>query len=310
MGRGLHQASKAIINAAIEILAEKAPITVRGVCYALFVRGLIANMSKGETDRVSRLLTAARERGEIEWTDIVDETRRPERVAQWDNPEQILDAAVRGYRRDAWQDQPVIVEVVSEKGTVRGTLAPVLDRYGVTLNVFHGFASATAINDLAQSIALRERPTFLLYVGDHDPSGMCMSEVDLPERLARYGAINARELDEPDGEGMFVLDRVALTRTQIADHQLPGFNAGTKTGDSRYDWYVRHYGYACHELDALDPNDLRAAVEAAILDHLDADAWANAERINELEKDSLFAFRRSWAKQHGKPDDPLRDSLF
>jgi hypothetical protein len=30
------------------------------------------------------------------------------------------------------------------------------------------------------------RPLHILYVGDYDPSGMCMSEVDLPKRLKKY----------------------------------------------------------------------------------------------------------------------------
>ena len=32
----------------------------------------------------------------------------------------------RSYRRDRWADQPEWVEIWSEKGTVRGTIAPVL----------------------------------------------------------------------------------------------------------------------------------------------------------------------------------------
>jgi hypothetical protein len=32
-----------------------------------------------------------------------------------------------------------------------------------------------------------ENPLLVLYVGDWDPSGMHMSEVDLPKRLAEYG---------------------------------------------------------------------------------------------------------------------------
>ena len=48
------------------------------------------------------------------------------------------------YRRDRWSDQPHWIEVWSEKGTVRGTLAPVLLDYGVTFRVMHGYGSTTA----------------------------------------------------------------------------------------------------------------------------------------------------------------------
>ena len=94
------------------------------------------------------------------------------------------------------------VEVWSEKGTIRGVLQPVLDKYGVGFRVMDGFASATAVNDIAADDDGRD--LIALYVGDYDPSGMYMSEKDLPERLERY-----------DG-GHVILKRIALTQEQLA----------------------------------------------------------------------------------------------
>jgi hypothetical protein len=48
-----------------EILEEIEPATVRAVCYRLFVQKLIPDMSKNSTGKVSRILTGAREDGEI-----------------------------------------------------------------------------------------------------------------------------------------------------------------------------------------------------------------------------------------------------
>jgi hypothetical protein len=87
------------------------------------------------------------------------------------------------------------LEVWSEKGTVRGTLAPVLDKYGVTFRVMHGFSSATIVNQVADETRDSENPLLVLYVGDWDPSGMHISEVDLPKRLAEYGgSINIKRV--------------------------------------------------------------------------------------------------------------------
>ena len=47
---------------------------------------------------------------------------------------------INGYRRDYWDQQPVRLEVWSEKGTIRDVLQPVLDEYGVGFRVMHGFA--------------------------------------------------------------------------------------------------------------------------------------------------------------------------
>ena len=73
----------------------------------------------------------------------------------------------------------------ARKGTVRGVLGPVLDHYAVGFRVMHGFSGATTVHDVSQDDDGRE--LIVLYVGDFDPSGMFMSEEDLPDRLSEYG---------------------------------------------------------------------------------------------------------------------------
>ncbi|ADG17050.1 conserved hypothetical protein [Paraburkholderia atlantica] len=281
MGRGMHEASKQLIAAAIDILEVIQPATVRAVCYKLFTMGLIPNMAKSSTNRVSSLLTRARENEDIEWEWIVDETRRPERAQQWDNPMQIMNAAVRGYRLDYWNDQPQRVEVISEKGTVRGTIAPVLDELGVTFRVLHGYGSATTVHDIADEIADDDRFTNLLYIGDFDPSGMHMSEMDLPERLSRYGA---------GDEFAYFLKRIALTRTDVMNPELPGFATDSKAGDPRHHWYRTHYGNQFWELDAMDPRELRERVREEIEALIDRDAWDHCMKIEAAQRQSMNDF--------------------
>ena len=289
-GRGKSAKSLALIDAAYDILEEIQPATVRAVCYRLFVLKLIKNMSKGETSKVSKQLTWAREEGRIPWEWIVDETRAPERIAQWDHPKDIIEAACRQYRKDYWSAQPNRVEVWSEKGTVRGTLAPVLDKYGVTFRVMHGYGSATALHDIAEDTARNDKPLTVLYVGDWDPSGMNMSEVDLPERLERYG-----------GDADIV--RVALNEDDVGDDtDLPWFEAETKFGDSRYQWFVANYGPRCWELDALSPPVLRERVEDAILELIDQDAWDHLIDIEAAERESMKTVLDSWQKSISGPD--------
>src|SRR5262249_17938723 len=152
--------------------------TGRGIGYKLFTAGLIPSMANNEMQRVYRLLKEAREEGEIPWEWIVDETRDLERVSTWANPKAYARAVARSYRRDLWNQQPKRCEVWSEKGTVRGVLQPVLNKYAVGFRVMHGFSSATTVWDISQDDDGRE--LVALYVGDFDPSGMFMSEEDLP----------------------------------------------------------------------------------------------------------------------------------
>src|SRR5262249_4179425 len=205
--RGKSKKSLDLIEAIYAAAEASQPITGRGVGYKLFVQKLIPRM--GEMKRVYRLLKDAREDGTIPWSWIVDETRGLEITATWANPAEFAEQMAASYRRGFWDQQPVRCEVWSEKGTVRGVLKPVLDRYGVGFNPVHGFNSATNVYSTSQSGDGRE--LVILYVGDYDPSGLCMSEVDLPKRFEQYGGDH------------ITLKRIALTGEQVLD--LPSFPA-------------------------------------------------------------------------------------
>jgi hypothetical protein len=185
----------------------------------------------------------------------------------------------RQYRRDFWNQQPVRVEVWSEKGTLRGVLQPVLDKYAVGFRVMHGFGSATVVHDVADYDDGRD--LIALYVGDWDPSGMYMSERDLPDRLEKYDGYHVR------------VARIALVKEQLTG--LPSFSAGDKRKDPRYKWFVQNYGNRCWEIDALDPNVLRDCVEANIEAEIDWDEWRRCEVVNAAEQESLREVLTSWS---------------
>jgi hypothetical protein len=113
---------------------------------------------------------------------------------------------------------------------------------------------------------------------------MYMSECDLPERLAKY-----------DGDHVRV-KRIALTQ---AHHTLPSFPAKDKKKDPRYPWFVRNYGKRCWELDALDPNDLRALVDEAIQAEIEPLAWNRCAAVEKAERESLRHVLDSWNGANG-----------
>ncbi len=281
-GRGKARATMDLIEACREILEEIQPASVRAVCYRLFTMGLIPNMSKNATNAVSTQLVWAREAGLIPWGHVVDETRSPERASTWSNPDAIINTAVETYRRDHWQDQPAWVEVWSEKGTIRGTLAPVLDRFGVTFRVMHGYGSATSVYGIAEETRNNAKPLTILYAGDWDPSGLHMSEVDLPRRIERYS-------------GNATIKRIALAGIDVGQGtDLPSFDAESKTKDPRHRWFVDRFGIRCWELDALSPVVLRQRFEEEIIAHLDVASWNRAIEVETVEMQSMRAFLMDW----------------
>jgi hypothetical protein len=269
--RGRSKGTLDLIATCRGIIEQVQPITVRGVCYRLFVAGVIDSMAINNTQKISRLLTQAREEGLIPWEWIVDDSRRIEGDSGFRDLQQYAKVVELSYRRDFWAHQPQRVIVLSEKATVAGILRPVLDDSGVPFFAAHGFNSATKVYELARETERDQRQYVFLYVGDYDCSGMHMSEVDLPERLERYGAVG------------FHFERIALTEFDIGD--LPCFSA--KEADPRYDWYVENYGDEAWELDAMDPNDLRERVRAEISQYVDPPAWERHKLVEAAEQETV-----------------------
>jgi hypothetical protein len=200
------------------------------------------------------------------------------RRADPDTPQARTWVSLEPGRRDFWDQQPHRIQVWSEKGTVRGLLRPVLDSYAVGFNPVHGFTSATSAHDAAMDDD--GRPLHVLYVGDYDPTGLCMSEVDLPNRFAEYGGDHIK------------LRRIALTREQVRG--LPSFPASDKRKDPRYSWFVANHGDRCWEIDAMDPNDLRDCVEREIARLIEPVAWQRCVAVNAAEQESLKTVLEKW----------------
>lgn len=273
--RGKAKGTVALEKAIMQIVEDRAPITVRGVAYKLFSDGLIPDMGKNSTQKVSRVMTAMRECNQLDWTLVVDGSRPVSRANRWLDPTEIVLSAIKQYRRDHWQDQQTLVEVWSEKSTVEGVLQPILDEFGVTFRVIKGFGSYTKVREAAEESAqgVDGRDFVALYIGDRDPSGLYMSEVDLPRRLERYGARGH-------------LQRIAILPEDTT--KLMPFPA--KRADTRYQWYVERYGTECWELDAMDPSALRNRVREQIEARLDLLAWENAKQVEQVEIESMREF--------------------
>lgn len=118
-----------------------------------------------------------------------------------------------------------------------------------------GYASLSFLHSAAESINDLDVPAYLYHLGDFDPSGVKAGE-KIEETLCKLA---------PDAEIYF--ERIAVTPAQIAAWDLP--TRPTKKTDSR----ARKFGDKSVELDAIDPDRLRALVRDAIDQHLPAEQF-------------------------------------
>ena len=71
---------------------------------------------------------------------------------------------VQGYWRDFMASQPLHIEIVGEKNTVKGTIRPVAAEYCIPLTLAHGFSSIPPRYDLAKRFRRSGKEKLLLLI--------------------------------------------------------------------------------------------------------------------------------------------------
>ena len=206
MAQGEWQETTQLIRAALAILKEQQPMTIRQMFYALVVRELLQN-TQAHYKRVSRIMTKAREDGRCPWEWIVDRSREVYSPDVWRDAAGYGRAIQKSYRKDYWAMQPEYCEVWVEKDAVIGSIANLCDDLGVTVRPFKGFNSATKIHEAAEWLSSITKPMSIVYCGDHDASGRCIDE-EGAGRVVRYGG------------GEFRLKRLAIHKGDIRKFRL------------------------------------------------------------------------------------------
>lgn len=248
-------------------------LSARQLFYQFVSRDLIPNTTRSYKG-ITSLVTDARYAGLVDWEVIEDRGREAEVPSEWDSIDDLVDAAVRHYRSPRWADQPYCCELWVEKQALAGVLSPIAQRHHVPLMVNKGYSSASAMKAAAERMRLSNKPTVLLYLGDHDPSGEDMVR-DIRDRLEEFGVL---ELE---------VRKVALTMAQIRQFDPPPNPA--KVTDSRAAAYIARYGDQSWELDALPPRELNRLVEDAITGIVDAELMAKAVEREDVERERVAA---------------------
>jgi hypothetical protein len=228
-------------------------MTLRQLYYQLVAGDYIRNTQK-EYARLSRLITDARYAGHIPWSAIEDRVRIPRRHPQYTGLPHLIEVAKYSYRLDRWKDQGYYVELHTEKDAISSVIQPLTDKYHIYMSVNRGYSSASAMYGTSSRFLNQEcKNCVILYLGDHDPSGLDMIR-DIIDRLEEFGV----ELE---------VRHIALTSEQVEEYKPPPNPA--KITDPRATGYIKHHGNSSWEVDALKPDVLMRVIEREIQELVD-----------------------------------------
>lgn len=258
-------------------------LSLRQVFYQLVSRDMLAN-SQENYKSLGDIVSDGRLAGMIDWAMIVDRGREVQSLPHWDAPADILQQATNQFRLDKWKDQPNYVEVMVEKQALEGILLPVCQRLDIPFTSNKGFSSSSAMYDAGKRMQERRdlggKAIHVVYLGDHDPSGVAMSD-DVLGRLTLFS------------NGLVEVHRVALNMDQIERYNPP--ENPVKLTDSRAKAYTERFGHSSWELDSLRPDVLADTISTAVLGLRDERRWSEAmareEELKEEMQDLVDAFQ-------------------
>ncbi|MBB5331890.1 hypothetical protein HDF14_005542, partial [Edaphobacter lichenicola] len=118
---------------------------------------------------------------------------------------------------------------------------------------------------------------FVIYLGDHDPSGVAI-EKDLCEKV----------------HANFSIKRIAIHGADIRLFNLPPLRV--KVSDSRSDAFIQNHGPDCVELDALPANELRSRIRDTVHSLMDRTKWERAIEVEKAEMASIISSMELWNK--------------
>lgn len=254
-------------------------ITLRSLYYQLVARNIVPNTEQSYKT-VGDVVSDGRLAGLLDWDVITDRGRQFIDRPHWDSEEGFLRSVLPQYFTHMWDNQETVVFVVVEKDALAGVIEQTCHKYDVPLLAAKGYPSTSALREFAKERLIpvfdRGQKAALIHMGDHDPSGLDMTN-DLEERLKMF--IKGEDQYHPDyGDEYgfdFTVDRIALNMDQIKRFRPPPNPA--KQTDARFKEYEKRFGSTSWELDSMTPQYLNSHLAEAIESWMDHDAWAKKQ---------------------------------
>lgn len=291
-------AASGMIDTINGILAEYVQagydLSLRQLYYQLVSRNVVENTERSYKN-VGNIVSDARLAGLIDWEVIKDRGREMVQNPHWDSPSDIVEACASQFKVDRWANQSAYVEVMVEKQALEGVLIPVCQEWDVPFTANKGYSSSSAMYEASKRFlkrATEEKELYILYLGDHDPSGIDMTR-DVCSRIDLFVKTSCGRCDEigPNEIDAVSVKRLALNMDQVRAMNPPENPA--KITDSRAAGYIKRFGHSSWELDAIEPRQLASLVSKAIEKLIDRDAWEQSGQRQEQGRKALNRVAKS-----------------
>lgn len=263
-------------------------LSLRQLYYQFVARNLLENTERNYK-KLGSIISDARLAGLIDWKHIKDRGRTLQSVEHWESPKELLEEAAETFTIDTWKWQKNIIFCMVEKQALEGVLWPVCSRLNIFFMANKGYSSSSAMYKVGKFIDYKVRSfegrfhPVVLYLGDHDPSGIDMTR-DVDERLNLFSSRTVEVI------------RLALNMDQIEKYNPPENPA--KLTDPRASNYVSEFGDSSWELDALEPSVLAKLVEDATIDLRDDDIYQEQVEKQEAWREDLKNFSETFSEEN------------
>lgn len=263
------------VQTVLDEYADYLPLTLRQVFYRL-----VGHYGYDKTEKAySRLCETMNRARRVRLVDF--DAIRDDGVTRLDNVGwqdvgdcwQAISGTVACYTIDRQRRQPWRVVLWCEAAGMAPQLQTVGNPYSVPVYSSGGFDSVTVKHEMAALFA--ERPTHVLHIGDHDPSGVHVFG-SLHEDIAAF----VRDMG-----AQVKFSRLAVLPGHIDEYEL--LTAPPKPTDRRA------FTGDTVQAEALPPDVLAAIVERAITRYMDMDAYNTALEAEQHEREQL----RHWLAQ-------------
>lgn len=269
-------------------------LSLRQLYYQLVSKNVIEN-SERSYKNLGNLVSDARLAGYIDWDMIKDRGREMLKNPHWGTTTDFIESVAPQYRFDLWEDQDNYVEVMVEKQALEGVLEPVCRSLDVPFTANKGYSSSSALYEAGKRFVKRARQgkdLYVIYLGDHDPSGIDMSR-DVLDRLNLF--VNGSMGLHINEGNLMTVNRVALNMNQVRELNPPENPA--KITDSRADGYIRRFGRSSWELDAIEPRRLAELVTTAVHGVMDFGRFQKNVKKMEKGRKDLLKFAKTFLKK-------------